>query len=296
MVNRYLSIDSAAGLAHIALAQSPLAPGRTPVAIRIRESGSGAARRAVVFLHSGWGYGIYPFDRVAPALADRFRIVIPDRTGYGQSEAIDTLPPDFHERAAVETIAVLDAMHIEAPILWGHSDGAIIALRIALARPDRAAGLIVEATHLWKRKPASRVFFEAARAGADALGGGIIAALDRDHGDRWHAVIAMHARAWQQIGDEAASATDDFYGGRLGDVALPVLVVHGAKDPRTEPGELDALTATLSGRARATTDLLVLPEGGHSPHSSLQTADAVAQAASSFCDRVVAASSQEAAR
>ena len=278
----YLSIDFAAALHDIALTQSPLAPGRSPVRIRVRDAGAGPA---IVFLHSGWGYGMYPFDRQAAALGDAHRIVIPDRSGYGGSTPIDDLPADFHHRAAAETLAVMDAIGLESPILWGHSDGAIVALLIGLEAPHSAAGLIVEATHLWKRKPASRAFFDAAMTNPDALGPGVAAILERDHGERWRDVIALHAKAWRQIADEAQAPDEDFYDGRLPSLTLPVLVVHGARDPRTEPRELDALTAALKAR-RARTDVLVPPEGGHSPHSERAAADAVASAASAFCDAV----------
>ena len=94
-----------------------------------------------MFLHGGWGYEIYPFDRQAEELASRFRIVIPDRSGYGGSGVMTTLPADFHHRAAEETRSVIDALGLERPILWGHSDGAIIALLFALAAPERLTGV-----------------------------------------------------------------------------------------------------------------------------------------------------------
>jgi len=280
-VIRYLSIDFAAALHDIALTASPLAPGRSPVRIRVRDAGAGPP---IVFLHSGWGYEIYPFDRQAAALGRR-RIVIPDRSGYGGSTPIDDLPCDFHTRAAAETIAVMDAVGLDAPILWGHSDGAIIALLIGLDSPHRAAGLVVEAAHLWKKKPASRAFFDAAMTRPDALGAVVAGALQHDHGNRWRDVIALHAKAWSRIAAEARSPEEDFYGGRLPALTLPVLVVHGARDPRTEPLELDALTAALLGRT-ARTDVMILPDGFHSPHSEHGTADAVAAAASAFCSAV----------
>src|SRR5204862_60156 len=99
----------------------------------------------------------------------------------------------------------------------------------------------------------------------DSLGAGVAAVLARDHGDRWRDVVSLHARAWLRIGDEARAAATDFYDGRLGTLTAPVLVVHGARDPRTEPGELDALTTAprrrtgfsrrrcCRGRTRATT-------------------------------------------
>ena len=237
-----------------------------------------------MFLHSGWGYEIYPFDRQIAAFRDRFRIVIPDRSGYGGSTPIGRLPADFHHRAAAETIAVMDALGLDSPILWGHSDGAIIALLIGLAAPHRASGAIVEATHYWKRKPASRAFFDGAIANPDAIGGSAAAILMRDHGDRWRDVVALHAQAWRHIADQAQSDDEDFYGGRLSTLTAPVLVVHGARDPRTEPRELDALIDALRRRADARTDVLILPAGGHSPHSERENADEVTAAAAAFCD------------
>src|SRR6185369_10129617 len=140
----------------ITIAESPLLPGVTPIELHYRNVGSGVP---LVFLHGGWGYQIYPFDRQIDALKDRFRIVIPDRTGYGGSLRFGHVPTDFHSRAATETLRLLDALNIERPILWGHSDGAVIGAKIGLSRPDRISALILEAFHYYRVKPASRGFF-----------------------------------------------------------------------------------------------------------------------------------------
>ena len=258
--------------------------------MRIRDGGR-VDHPAIVFLHSGWGYEIYPFDRQA-ALGERFRTVMPDRTGYGASTPIDALPTDFHRRAAVETLAVIDALGLQSPILSGHSDGAIIALNMVLeglATPDRVSGLVLEAAHYYKRKPSSRTFFEAAMTDPDSLGPSVAKILARDHGDRWRDVIRLHAQAWRRIGDEAAP-DEDFYGGRLSTLTPPVLVVHGARDPRTEPGELDAFINELRRRSHAKTDVRILEQGWHSPHSERLNADEVTTAAGAFCADVIASS------
>ena len=268
----------------IDLRSSPLAPGRSPAAVHYRDSGDGPA---VVFLHGGWGYEIYPFDRQIDALGSRHRIVIPDRSGYGGSGSLGELPVDFHQRAMEETRAVIDALGIERPVLWGHSDGAIIALLLGLAAPDRIAGAIVEAAHYYKCKPGSRAFFEGAIANPQSLGGGVAAVMARDHGDRWPQIVAVHSRTWLRISEDAKSPTEDFYGGRLGNLTVPVLVLHGARDPRTEPGELDALRAALGSGRRAAlsgppTSVAILEAGGHSPHSERATADDVTRVAQEF--------------
>jgi pimeloyl-ACP methyl ester carboxylesterase len=48
---------------------------------------------------------------------------------------------------------------------------------------------------------------------------------------------------------------------------VPMLVVHGADDPRTEPGELDRIRREVPS-AR----IEMIEGGGHSPHSARATA------------------------
>ena len=255
-------------MADVLLNSSPLAPGASPVRIHYRDVGDGPP---IVILHGGWGYDVYPFDRQIGALAPCHRIVIPDRTGYGGSGALDSLPTDFHQRAADETQAVIDALVLERPTLWGHSDGAIIALLMGLAAPDRIAGAIVEATHYFKHKPASRAFFEG------------VSAKPRSK------FLETHSRTWLRIVDEALPG-EDFYGGRLSELKVPVLVVHGVRDPRTEPGELEALRGALERRANVRGHFEILDQGGHSPHSEQATSALVTEAARGFLAEVQGAS------
>ena len=258
----------------VEIASSPLAPGVSPVRIHYRDAGAGPA---VVLLHGGWGYDIYPFDRQIAALVTDHRVVIPDRSGYGGSGRVPRQAVDFHRHAAEETFAVIDALGLERPIVWGHSDGAVIALLMGLAQPDRVAGLIVEAAHFLRVKPASRAFFTAMVENPDSLGERVTSVLAQEHGDDWREVIRMNGAAWRRIADERPTSEADLYGGRLPELRVPALVIHGGRDLRTEPGELAALRAAM-GPAR----FEVLAEGGHSPHSQRMTADEVTRAATLF--------------
>jgi pimeloyl-ACP methyl ester carboxylesterase len=248
------------------------------VRIQYRDVGAGVP---IVILHGGWGCDIYPFDGQIAAFATDHRIVTPDRTGYGGSGRLEQQEIDFHQRAASETFAVIDALGLERPVLWGHSDGAVIALLMALAEPDRLGGVIAEATHFFRSKPASREFFDTMMANPDALGERVTLVLAREHGEGWRDLIRANGAAWRRIADERSMPDEDLYGRRLGGLRVPALLIHGARDPRTEPGELDALRAALP----TTTRFAVLAEGGHSPHSERATADEVTAIARGWAPR-----------
>ena len=207
-----------------------------------------------MILHGGWGYEIYPFDRQLQALAADYRVVIPDRTGTARSGRLDRQEVDFHHRAAGETSHVIDALGLDRPVLWGHSDGAVIALLAGLSAPQRLRALILEATHLFRSKPASREFFDTMMADPDGLGARVTDVLARDHGERWRDLIRANGTHGAGSPTSARRRTTDLYGGRLAGLRVPALVIHGARDPRTEPGELDALRAAL-GRRGAVRDL-----------------------------------------
>jgi pimeloyl-ACP methyl ester carboxylesterase len=237
------------------IADSPLLPGTRPIELHYRHGGAGVP---IVILHGGWGYGFYPHDDAIATLDRRF--VIPDRTGYGGSPHVAELPPRFHVAAAIETERLLDALAIDRCVLWGHSDGAVIATLLALRAPDRYGGVVVEAIHLDREKPRSRQFFLQMANDPDAFGERVARKLADDLGeDYWRTIIRADGRAWLDI---AATPTDDLYDRRLHELRVPMLVLHGTEDPRTEPGELDRIR-----REVPTARIEMLAGAGHSPHS-----------------------------
>lgn len=257
------------------IAESPLVPGQGPVTIHYREAGSGYP---LIFLHGGWGYEVYPFDSQIQAFGDAYHILIPDRSGYGQSPRLAALPVDFHRRAAIEMTRWLDALNIERPILWGHSDGAVIAALMGLQTPERIAGVILEAFHLLRVKPGSRQFFETMARNPEGLGERVGDALRRDHGeDYWRELILMNGTAWLRLAEESGDAAHDLYDGRLGELRVPTLFIHGDSDPRTEPGELEAVRRQLPGAQMA-----IIGNAGHSPHSQSSAATEVNRIAGEF--------------
>jgi len=240
----------------VSIEASPLLPCARPIELHYRDVGRG---NTLLILHGGWGYEFYPFDAQIAALSTTHRFLIPDRTGYGKSAHLTELPPRFHEAAAIESERFLDALGIERCAIWGHSDGAVIATIMALRDPARVTSIILEALHVERVKPRSRAFFTMMAEDPDGFGPRVAARLAAEHGDDWRAILRTGGRAWLAI---AATPDDDFFERRLGELRVPTLLVHGADDPRTEPGELDRIRREV---LHAT--IALIAGGQHSPHS-----------------------------
>jgi pimeloyl-ACP methyl ester carboxylesterase len=264
-------------LPFINIHESPLAPHRTDVQLYYRETGKGVP---LVFLHGGWGYEIYPFDKQIEAFQNDFRILIPDRSGYGRSVRIDSMGTDFHNDAAVEMLRFLDELKIDRAFLWGHSDGAVIAVKMALLAPERFFGIILEAFHYYKLKPASHEFFQTMMLDPTQLGERVINVLAEAHGeDYWRRIIEINGTAWLKIAGESRHDKDDLYAGELSRLKTETIFLHGKQDPRTEPDELLAVQQQLP-----LVPIHLIDEGKHSPHSERLAAPETIRLANPFLD------------
>lgn len=79
------------------------------------------------------------WHKVAPALAERFTVVLPDLRGYGDSDA----PPDdadhmvYSKREmAADQVAIMARLGFEKFAVVGHDRGARVTYRMALDHPD----------------------------------------------------------------------------------------------------------------------------------------------------------------
>lgn len=100
----------------------------------VQASGSGTP---VVMLHSG-GMSSRQWARLAARLAPRYRALALDFLGVGQSPAAG--PAFSVADDLAEVLALVDAQS-EPVHLVGHSYGGVMALWVALARPDRVRSL-----------------------------------------------------------------------------------------------------------------------------------------------------------
>src|SRR4051794_20031271 len=94
----------------------------------------------LVLMHGGLVDARF-FDKNIDALAAHFRVFTPERRGHGHTPDVDG--PITYGVMAQDTIAFLDAVVGEPAHLVGHSDGAMVAMLVAMRRPDLARDLVI---------------------------------------------------------------------------------------------------------------------------------------------------------
>jgi haloacetate dehalogenase len=103
------------------------------------------------------------WHRVAPALAKKYKLVIPDLPGYGASEAPEAGPDHspYHKRAmAAAMVELMQKLGYPRFALVGHDRGGRVAYRLTLDHPDRVTRLavvdIVPTYEMWHGLDAKR--------------------------------------------------------------------------------------------------------------------------------------------
>jgi pimeloyl-ACP methyl ester carboxylesterase len=121
---------------------------------------AGPATGAVVILLHGWPYDIYSFVDVTPLLASAgFRVIIPYVCGYGSTRFLssDTFRNGQPSALALDTVALMDALKIDKPILAGFDWGARTADIIAALWPERCKALVSVSGYLIGSQEAGKV-------------------------------------------------------------------------------------------------------------------------------------------
>jgi 3-oxoadipate enol-lactonase len=81
------------------------------------------------------------FDELAPALAQRYRVLAWDVPGHGLSQP---LPADFGmDRLVEDELALLDMVGARAAVLVGQSMGGNLAQEVVFRHPERVAALVL---------------------------------------------------------------------------------------------------------------------------------------------------------
>jgi pimeloyl-ACP methyl ester carboxylesterase len=167
--------------------------------------------------------------------------------------------------------ALLQRLELRRPILFGHSDGASIALIAAARHPDCASALILEAPHVFVEELTVTSIAEITNGYASN------ARLQRSLG-RHHRNADATFRRWSDIWLNPAFR-DWNITECLPHISAPALLFQGAQDEYGTVAQVDAIVAAVPGAER-----VVLDGCRHSPHRDAR--DAVLERAADFVQDV----------
>lgn len=227
------------------------------------------------------------FAELLPLVGEHRRIIAMDMYGFGQSAKPEG--PQTIEQYASGVLHLADAMGLERFAVMGHHTGAVVAVEVAAAAPERVAAMILSSPAYTGPE------FRAAQA--DGPGGVDDAEVDEEgsHLVTWWNQRRPHYPAGRPdllnrfVRDALAPGVDPLEGhiacaryvmeDRVGLVSAPVLILGADADPFSFP-DVEVMRAELVG-ARSVEIAVV--EGGMIPMTE-QLPAAVADAVVPFLD------------
>lgn len=253
-------------------------PGTDGIELHYRAGGEGEP--AFVLLH-GFAGSLFTWDAVFDDFAARGQTLAYDRPPFGLSERLvagdwTEANPYSPDAAVSQLFALLDEQGIERAILVGNSAGGTLALRAALAQPERVAGLILVSPAVMAGGGAPAFVQPLLRSPQLQRLGPLIARALLGQGDTLESrayydagLVTAEQRARSRLGVQvenwdralweftAASQASNLTEA-LAEIAVPVLVVSGENDLVVPASQSIALGGRLPNA-----EVVVIPACGH---------------------------------
>lgn len=250
--------------------------------LEYRWSGPAAVEApTIVFLHEGLGSaGLWRDFPARLAGATGCGALVYSRAGYGASQTIELPRPiRFMHDEAVILGEVLDRLGIGEHVLFGHSDGASIALIHAGSEPRPGLrGIVAEAPHVFTEPHGLASIARMRDVYRDT---DLRERLARHHGANVDAAFRGWNDVWLDPGFRAWNI-ERFLPG----IRVPLLVVQGEDDEYGTWAQVEAIRRQSGGPV----EVLGVPACGHAPHR--EHPQAVLAAAAAFVRRCLDARGQ----
>ena len=208
----------------------------------------------LVFLHEGLG-SVAQWKNWPEEFFEltSMNVLVYDRSGYGKSSPVAKEYPSDYVRYEAQTILpqLLEQLKIKSCHLFGHSDGATMALLFAAYHPQKCLSVITEAAHVIIED----MSVEGIRNIRAIYEEKIQKPLQKYHGDKTDWVFYHWADTW--INPDFKSWNMNV---ELKQIQCPVLAIQGEDD---EYGSLEQLNII---RDLCGAEIHFLPRCGHAPH------------------------------
>ncbi len=220
--------------------------------------------KPLLFLHGG-GDSWHSWLRVLPLIPNEYHVYAVTLRGHGLSDH----PKAGYGRLdfAKDIIAFIDQLHIEKPVIIGHSLGTLVAQGIAVIAPDHVSKLVLAGSpaRVPKTEAVDEIFNKQKQKtidpnfARDFQFSTVYAPIPADFAE---IVVADAAKlqdyVWHELGKDLGK--EDFVD-QLSKIQAPTLVIWGDKDTLVTKAEEDLLLSKVK-----TATFKVYPETGHGVH------------------------------
>jgi len=185
------------------------------------------------------------FDNLAPVLvAAGYRVVAMDYRGRGRSTWGDL--PITYEQMAADTLGLLDYLGIPKTDVVGWSDGAIIAIDLAIHHPERLDRVVAYAANF---TPEGLQFVESDQ----------MIPFERLIVD-YRRLAPEPGRFEELLGvlDALTKVAPNYSEAELGSITVPLLILDGAADEFIKPDQPRRMAELIPGAT-----LVIMPGTGH---------------------------------
>lgn len=214
-------------------------------------------RPTIIFLHDSLGC-IELWRDFPQKLAEttKCNILVYDRLGYGKSEPMPTYerPVNYMELEADILNDLLAQQKIDNAILFGHSDGATIALLTASKFPEKIKAVIVEAAHIFVEDITLKGIYKAKEAYKST---NLSERLVKYHGNKVDTLFKAWTETWTR-NDYRNWNIEHF----LPNITCPLLFIQGEADEYGTLEQVEKTVSQVSGKA----EKYIVPNVGHTPH------------------------------
>lgn len=221
----------------------------------------------VILLHGGLGHSGNWGYQVPALISDGYQVVLIDSRGHGRSTRDDR--PFHYGLMAADVMAVMDALQLKQVGLVGWSDGAVIALTLAMQIPDRVAGVCYFACNVDPSGTKELEFTPTLQR-----------CFDRHVKD--YAQLSATPEQFKQFSDAVGhmqSTQPNYTAAQLAQISMPVTVVHSEYDEFIKREHAEYLAAIIPKA-----EFVYLPEVSH--FAPLQRPDLFNQTILAFLDKL----------